>query len=46
LAHLIVHGCLQSQGFDHEVEKEAKKMEALEISLLKKLGFTNPYLTI
>jgi probable rRNA maturation factor len=46
LAHLIVHGCLHSQGFDHEVEKDAKKMEALEISLLKKLGFTNPYLAI
>ena len=44
LAHLIVHGCLHAQGYDHEVDKETKKMEALEISLLKKLGFSNPYL--
>jgi probable rRNA maturation factor len=44
LAHLVVHGCLHAQGFDHEAEKDAKKMEAIEISLLKKLGFPNPYL--
>ncbi|ABP35072.1 rRNA maturation RNase YbeY [Polynucleobacter asymbioticus] len=45
LAHLIVHGCLHAQGFDHEHEKETKKMEKLEVALLKKLGFTDPYLT-
>jgi len=44
LAHLIVHGCLHAQGHDHEVEKDAKKMENLEIRLLKDLGFPNPYL--
>ena len=44
LAHLIIHGCLHAQGFDHEHEKEAKKMEKLEVALLKKLGFTDPYL--
>ena len=44
LAHLVVHGCLHAQGFDHEAEKDAKKMETIEISLLKKLGFPNPYL--
>ena len=43
LAHLIVHGCLHAQGHDHEVERDAKKMEALEIQILQKLGFTNPY---
>ncbi|CAM3775864.1 rRNA maturation RNase YbeY [Polynucleobacter antarcticus] len=43
LAHLVVHGCLHAQGFDHEIEKEAKKMENREIALLKLLGFTNPY---
>ncbi len=43
LAHLIVHGCLHAQGFDHEVERDAKKMETLEIEILQKLGFTNPY---
>lgn len=44
LAHLIVHGCLHAQGYDHEVDKDAKKMEALEAKLLKKMGFPNPYL--
>ena len=43
LAHLIVHGCLHAQGLDHEIVKDAKKMEALEIQILEKLGFTNPY---
>jgi probable rRNA maturation factor len=43
LAHLIVHGCLHAQGHDHEVRGDAKKMEALEIQILQKLGFTNPY---
>ena len=43
LAHLIVHGCLHAQGHDHEIGRDAKKMEALEIQILQKLGFTNPY---
>jgi len=43
LAHLIIHGCLHAQGFDHEGDKEAKKMELREIKLLKLLGFPNPY---
>jgi len=43
LAHLIVHGCLHAQGYDHEVSKDAKKMEALEVQILEKLGFANPY---
>jgi probable rRNA maturation factor len=46
LAHLIIHGCLHSQGLDHENEKDAKKMEDQEIILLKSLGFTNPYAPI
>jgi probable rRNA maturation factor len=43
LAHLIVHGCLHAQGYDHEAAKDTKKMEALEIQTLQKIGFTNPY---
>lgn len=43
LAHLIVHGCLHAQAYDHETEKDAQKMEALEVQILKKLGFSNPY---
>jgi len=43
LAHLVIHGCLHAQGYDHEIPKQAKKMEALEIKLLSGLGFSNPY---
>ena len=43
LAHLIVHGCLHAQAYDHETKKDAQKMEALEVQTLKKLGFSNPY---
>jgi probable rRNA maturation factor len=46
LAHLIIHGCLHAQGLDHEHEKEAKKMEAREVVLLKSLGFSNPYASL
>ena len=44
LAHLIIHGCLHAQGYDHEIDRDAKKMEVIEIKLLKALGFANPYL--
>jgi len=44
LAHLIVHGCLHAQAYDHETKKDAGKMEALELKILHQLGFTNPYL--
>jgi len=42
-AHMVVHGCLHLLGHDHEVESEALRMEALEIRILKRLGFSNPY---
>ncbi|HEV2614059.1 MAG TPA: rRNA maturation RNase YbeY [Gammaproteobacteria bacterium] len=42
-AHLIVHGLLHLMGYDHETDKDAKKMESLEIKLLHQLGFGNPY---
>jgi len=44
LAHLIVHGCLHAQAYDHETTKDAIKMESLEVQILEKLGFSNPYL--
>jgi probable rRNA maturation factor len=44
LAHLTVHGCLHAQAYDHENPKDAKKMEALEVKILRQQGFTNPYL--
>jgi probable rRNA maturation factor len=43
-AHLLVHGTLHAQGYDHESgEREALEMEALEILLLGALGYPNPY---
>ena len=42
-AHMIVHGMLHLQGFDHLTDKQAKVMETKEINILKKLGYKNPY---
>ena len=42
-AHMIVHGMLHLQGYDHIKDDEAKVMESKEIKILKKLGFKNPY---
>lgn len=43
-AHLVVHGVMHAQGYDHESDAEADEMEALEIEVLARLGFANPYL--
>ena len=43
--HMLVHGTLHLMGYDHETsEEDAIEMEALEIEILAKLGFENPYL--
>jgi probable rRNA maturation factor len=43
-AHLLVHGTLHAQGWDHErSERDALEMEALEVLLMGALGFDNPY---
>ena len=43
-AHLLVHGTLHAQGYDHETnQRDALEMEALEILLLGALGYDNPY---
>ncbi len=42
-AHLVIHGVLHAQGYDHENEEEAAEMEEMEIDALAKLGYANPY---
>ncbi len=42
-AHMVVHGMLHLQGYDHVNKQEAAAMEALEIKIMDKLGFDNPY---
>lgn len=42
-AHLVVHGMLHLQGYDHEAEDEADAMEALETDILRGLGYADPY---
>lgn len=42
-AHMVVHGCLHLQGYDHESDADAQKMEAREIRILSSLGFDDPY---
>jgi probable rRNA maturation factor len=42
-AHLVVHGMLHLQGYDHAKSREVVRMEAREIAILARLGFGNPY---
>ncbi len=45
-AHLIVHGMLHLQGFDHQDDEQADAMEALEIKILETMGVSNPYVAV
>jgi probable rRNA maturation factor len=42
-AHMVVHGMLHLQGFDHQDPAGTRAMEQLEIKILDTLGYTNPY---
>jgi probable rRNA maturation factor len=42
--HLLIHGVLHAQGFDHEDPIEAQAMETLEIAILHRLKLENPYI--
>lgn len=42
-AHLVIHGMLHLQGFDHIDDKDAERMESLEINMMQQLKLPNPY---
>lgn len=42
-AHLLIHGMLHLAGHDHQVAAQARRMEQLEIGLLARLGYADPY---
>lgn len=44
-AHMVIHGVLHLNGFDHIESKDAERMETLEIQLLEKLQVKNPYIS-
>lgn len=43
LAHLLIHGTLHLQGYDHLTEKQARVMETTETELMHSLGYNDPY---
>jgi probable rRNA maturation factor len=42
-AHMVIHGMLHLQGYDHESNAEAEEMEDLEIRLMQQLNYPDPY---
>ncbi len=42
-AHMVVHGVLHLQGYDHQSDEQTEAMEGLETNIMKKLGYADPY---
>jgi len=42
-AHLLVHGIMHLRGYDHQNQRDARRMESREARVLKQLGFPDPY---
>ena len=42
-AHMVTHGLLHLQGYDHQNDQQAEEMERLEVEILATLGFPDPY---
>lgn len=42
-AHLVIHGTLHLAGYDHIQDDDARRMERREVTVLRDLGFPNPY---
>jgi probable rRNA maturation factor len=45
-AHLVVHGMLHLQGYDHERDDEAAVMEGRETEIVTRLGYADPYAVV
>ena len=45
-AHMVVHGVLHLLGHDHRLDREARRMERLEVEILQSFGYQNPYLRV
>ncbi len=43
-AHLVVHGMLHLQGYDHERKNDAVTMESVETFIMRRMGYPDPYL--
>jgi probable rRNA maturation factor len=45
-AHIVVHGTLHLLGHDHVKPRDARRMEGLEVEILRGFGYQNPYLRV
>ena len=43
-AHMTIHAVLHLQGYDHETDADARRMEALETGLMVRLHYPDPYM--